>query len=116
VYLGLEYFNYVVKSGHGILTANSDWFLYVAIAIFFFIFVIYSLIARTPKFVSVLLLLIALMVFFIGLNCYYYVFGQANEDLYKAFGIVYGIFAFLGFIVAVYLGLAYANPKKIPLL
>jgi len=38
------------------------------------------------------------------------------QDIRKALGIVTGIFAFLGFIVATYLGLAYADPKKIPLI
>jgi len=96
---------------------NSDWFMFLAFAIFFLIIAIYALIAKAPKFLAVLLVLVALMALFIGLGFFYAWFGPGdNYDLSKTMGILLGIFGFLGFVVATYLGLAYANPKKIPLI
>lgn len=109
-------FNHVAKSGLGQLTANSDWFLLVAFAIFFLIIAIYAFVAEAPKFVTVLILLTALTAFFFGLCCLYAPFGMDNVDLHKAMGFVFGIFALLAFVIATYLGLAYAVPKKIPLI
>jgi len=95
---------------------NSMWFFYVAAAIFALIFAIYEIFNKTPKFLAVLFLVVALYAFFLGLTALYGAYGTNDANIHDVTALLYGIFALLGFIVAVYLGLAYADPKKIPLI
>lgn len=120
VFFGCMFIFYYFSEYSGVtdyLYCNSNWFTFIALAIFSLLGAIYLTFSKAPKFVALLLLLFGLFLVFFSLTCFYSVFGPSdNYDIYKAMGIVYGIFALLGFIVATYLGLAYANPKKIPLI
>jgi len=117
MFLFVFYYDITMNSEMGVVAHSSNWALYIVLAIFLFIIAIYMFIEKAPKFLSVLLLLIGLTLLFYGIACIYGSNGPCYDpDVRKALDAVMAIFSFLAFIVATYLGLAYGDPKKIPLI
>lgn len=103
----------------------GGWFIFIAIAVVMFIVALYLLLDRAPKFVALLMLIFGLVILFFGLFMFFrsgmdfegWLVVSGDVVATKAMAIVAGIFAFIGFFVATYLGLAYALPKaKLPLI
>jgi len=116
-FVGAFFIIYYMDNDFCLVAGNSNWFLYIAIAIFFLIYAFYSFMQKAPKFLTILLVIVTFVVFFFGLALAFSPAGPcANVDAFKGLAITTGIFAFIGFVVATYLGLAFANPKKVPLI
>lgn len=111
---------------------NGGWFLGMAFAVGLVLVAIYLFMDRAPKLVAILVLLIAITVFFFALYDVFYMgfewaeAGEAGSGLWfitsgdinaaKAVGIVGGVFGFVGFLFSSYLALSYAVPRaRLPL-
>lgn len=109
VFLVFFYFDQV----HG-EAPSTNWILYIGVALFFLVFAVYAFLVNAPKLLVLLLALVALAVLFFGLA--FYMAADANVDTMKTMAIIGGVFSFLGFLNATYLGLAFAVPGgKIPM-
>jgi len=92
----------VALFGVGIGLINTYPTVFYAIAFFFLIFAIVSLVIGAPKLLGILLFLVCLLYLFVG-------FQQATLD--APYAIAFSFFGFLSFIVATYMAVALATQK-----
>lgn len=96
---------------------STSWFIFIAIAVFIIMLALYQFLDKTSILATILTALAALMFLFIG---FAYLFAGTNgidDGVTKAMGIVFGVFAFLGFLLATYLSLACSLTKsKLPVI
>jgi len=99
-------------------SANSNWFMYVAIAIFFLVMTLYLVLGEAYKLIGVLTFMLAVIFFLIGMAAFFFVTGpgSGNPDTFKTMAIVYGIISLLAFALSTYIGLALAKREKLPLI
>ncbi|MDR0334546.1 MAG: hypothetical protein LBH69_01505 [Methanomassiliicoccaceae archaeon] len=77
---------------------------FVIMAIFYLVFMIIAFLIGAPKLLGILLLLVALLYLFVGLFI--------NDGLGDSvFGILFGIFGVLSFLVALYMAFALSTQK-----
>ncbi len=88
---------------------DGSWFLYVIIAIFFFVFTTWAFLAGSPKILVGVLACAGLAFLFLGIG----LMSDLSGDTAKIMFDLTGVFALIGFVLATYLGFALTGVKEL---
>lgn len=84
------------------ISLGASWVLWIVIAVFYFVFAIWSLLAGTPKLLLGVLVVTALVFLFLALALN----PDNTADTERTMYLAMGIFGIIDFVLATYLGLA----------